>query len=93
MTKREKLIARFVSFPADFTWDELKRLLAGFGYGPAGKGKTSGSRVRFTREDYPPIILHKPHPGSIVRRYQLRQIHEFLMSEGLLGDDDESNEI
>ncbi|MHC4092669.1 MAG: type II toxin-antitoxin system HicA family toxin, partial [Planctomycetota bacterium] len=73
--------------------DELKRLLAGFGYGPAGKGKTSGSRVRFTRQDYPPINLHKPHRGNMVRRYQLRQVDEFLMSEGWLGDDDESNEI
>lgn len=93
MTKREKLIARFLRFPADFTWDELTRLLSGFGYEPDEKGKTSGSRVRFSRPGYSPINLHKPHPGTIVKRYQLRQVHEFLMLEGLLGGRNESDEV
>ena len=37
-------------------------------------------------EGYPPINLHRPHPGTIVKRYQLRQVHEFLEREGLLRD-------
>jgi len=91
MGKREKLVARFLRFPADFTWDELTRLLSGFRYVPDEKGKTSGSRVRFARLGCPPINLHKPHPGNIVKRYQLRQVCEFLRAEGLLGDHDESD--
>ncbi len=93
MAKREKLVARFLRFPADFTWDELIRFLSGFGYVPDAKGRTSGSRVRFARVGYPPINLHKPHPGHIVKRYQLRQVCEFLRAEGLLGDHDEPDEI
>ena len=85
MPRRDRLLARFERFPADFTWDELIRLLRLFGYEQAGSGKTGGSRVRFVREGRPPINLHRPHPGNVVRRYQLRQVHEFLLREGLLG--------
>ncbi len=93
MARRDKLLARFLRLPTDFTWDELIRLLSDFEYTPDAKGKMSGSRVRFTRSGYPPINLHKPHPGNIVKRYQLRQVCEFLRAEGLLGDHDESNEV
>lgn len=93
MTKRDKLVARFLSSPADFTWKELIRMLEEFGYRADSKGRTSGSRVRFAHNDHPPINLHKPHPGNIVRGYILRQLHEFLAAEGLLGDNDESDEI
>jgi hypothetical protein len=55
-----------------------------FGFEVDSKGRTSGSRVRFARSGYPPINLHRPHPGAIVRRYQLREVREFLISEGLL---------
>ena len=84
MARQDKLLARFRRHPADFTWDELVRLLRSFGYGDESRGRTSGSRVRFARAGYPPINLHRPHPGSILRRYQLRQLQEFLIAEGLL---------
>jgi hypothetical protein len=42
--------------------------------------------VRFVRAGSPPINLHRPHPGTIMKRYQLRQVHEFLAREGLLKD-------
>lgn len=84
MARLEKLLERFRRLPADFTWDELVRLLRSFGYEIETKGRTSGSRVRFIRPGYPPINLHRPHPGTILRRYQLRQVHGFLVAEGLL---------
>lgn len=84
MARQDKLLARFRRHPADFTWDELVRLLRSFGYEVESKGRTSGSRVRFARADYPPINLHRPHPGAIVRRYQLREVQAFLIAEGLL---------
>ena len=37
----EKLIRRFLKQPKDFTFDEMERLLALFGYLPYNKGKTS----------------------------------------------------
>jgi len=84
MARQDKLLARFRRHPADFTWDELVRLLRGLGYELESKGGTSGSRVRFVRPEHPPINLHRPHPDSIMRRYQLRQLQEFLIAEGLL---------
>jgi hypothetical protein len=47
MGKHEKLLKRFLSKPADFTFDELRRLLSYLGYDEAKTGKTSGSRAAF----------------------------------------------
>jgi len=84
MTKKEKLKERLLSYPIDFTWDELKRLLLSFGYRESNVGKTSGSRVRFISDTHSPIILHKPHPKPVIKMYMLKQIIEQLKKEGLL---------
>jgi len=42
------------------------------------KGKTSGSRVKFENANGVPIMLHKPHPGGIMKKYQMRQVKEIL---------------
>ena len=84
MTKREKLVQRLLTKPADFTWAELKSLLERAGYALAVGGKSGGSGVKFVHHEHPPIILHKPHPTPILKRYQLDQIIEFLKKEGLL---------
>ena len=47
MSNKEKLIARFLSMPADFHYDELVKLVGYFGFSKMKKGKTSGSRVKF----------------------------------------------
>lgn len=60
------------------------RLLNGIGYQLVSSGKTGGSRARFVHEKHPPIILHKPHPHPILKRYQLESIFELLKREGLL---------
>ena len=78
MSKKQKLIARFLNMPSDFHYDELVRLLGYYGFTEIKKGKTSGSRVMFLNEDHVPIRLHKPHPGGIMKKYQLRQIKEIL---------------
>jgi hypothetical protein len=84
MTKRDKLVKRFGALPRDFTWQELMTLLVGFGYREAVGGKTGGSRVKFVHDTRPPIILHKPHPTAVLKRYQMEQILELLRGEGLL---------
>ena len=84
MSSKDKLIARFLTIPSDFTFDELERLLTIFGYEKSNKGKTSGSRVIFKDKDGHPIMLHKPHPGNIVKQYAVRQVSEELQSKGLL---------
>ena len=82
MGKREKLVARLKTVPADFTWQDLTALLKTLGYqGVQG----SGSRVKFDNGDADQMInLHKPHPGNIVKRYALRQLIEKLEQGGLI---------
>ena len=84
MEKKEKLIARFSALPNDFTWEEMRRLLVALGYVPGNKGKTSGSRVIFKGEGLKPIMLHKPHPGNIIKGYVMKQIYHYLKNEGLI---------
>ena len=84
MSSKDKLIARFLLLPSDFTFDELERLLKALGYTKSNKGKTSGSRVIFKDKEGHPIMLHKPHPGNIVKQYALRQVLEELENKGYL---------
>ena len=86
MSSREKLIKRFLSLPKDFTFNELDKLLSGFGYVKEKKGKTSGSRVVFKNEESRPIMLHKPHPEKIVKLYALKQVLSELKDVGLIED-------
>jgi len=82
MTTRDKLISRFLNKPADFTYSELARLLSFFGY---VEMQGTGSRVLFiNRSGNRKIKLHKPHPGKILRRYQLDLIEHELRGLGLL---------
>jgi hypothetical protein len=84
MTKRDKILRRFLARPKDFSWGELVTLLQGYGYEQLAGGRTGGSRVRFLHESYPPIILHRPHPSPALKRYQLDQVEDVLKGEGLL---------
>jgi hypothetical protein len=78
MSKNEKLIARFLSMPSDFHYDEMVKLLGYYGFDEVKKGKTSGSRVKFINNEGVPLMMHKPHPTGILKHYQLKQIKEVL---------------
>ncbi|HHT9136719.1 MAG TPA: type II toxin-antitoxin system HicA family toxin [Candidatus Wunengus sp. YC60] len=85
MSKFEKLISRFLSKPKDFTYDELKRLLAGFGYEGISTGKTAGSRVAFMNPKTKHIIkLHRPHSRPELKRYQMDYIEETLRNKEVI---------
>jgi len=76
MGTKEKLIARFLSKPKDFTYFELKRLLGFFSY---KEEKASGSRVVFVnKQSGHKIKLHKPHPGNVLKLYQIELIEDEL---------------
>ena len=75
---------RFLKMPSDFTFDEMQRLLEGYGYVKSDKGRTSGSRVIFKNGDKRPIMLHKPHPGNIVKVYAIKQVFEDLKEAGFI---------
>ena len=49
MSKYDKLLARLLSQPTDFTWDELLRVLRQLGYEEQAAGKTGGSRRAFVK--------------------------------------------
>lgn len=83
MGKKEKLIARLKSNPKDFTFEEMQTLLIYLGFETSNKGKTSGSRVKFIKDNIP-IILHKPHPRKELLEYQVKQILYVLEQEGLI---------
>ena len=84
MGTREKLIERLRRLPSDFTFNEAARLLSLFGYEKSNKGRTSGSRVSFASKGKIPIMLHKPHPGNIVKGYAMKQVYEELKEAGLI---------
>ena len=84
MGQKEKLIQRLKTRPKDFTFDEAESLLKYLDYLRSNKGKTSGSRVIFTSEKHPDILLHKPHPQKELKGYQVRQLIEILEQEGLI---------
>jgi len=85
MSRRDKLLRRFLTRPADFTFDELSRLLNGFGYEEIKSGKTSGSRVAFINKPSGHIIrLHRPHPGNVMKKYQMDLVEETLKAKGII---------
>lgn len=80
---KEKLIERFKAQPNDFTWKELVRLFAIFGYEVGNKGQTSGLRVIF-KNGASSYIAHKPHPDSIVKAYVMKQVLDFFKNNKLI---------
>lgn len=84
MSKQQKALERLVSqpTPSDITWDELKKVLEGFGYKEL---KNDGSRRKFfNKKSGAIIILHKPHPGNIVKRVYIGQVIDHLTCKGLI---------
>ncbi|WDZ99950.1 type II toxin-antitoxin system HicA family toxin [Mucilaginibacter sp. SJ] len=70
MSRQEKLIARMLSIPKDFTWDELFKILSSFGFEELKGGETGGSRRKFVDANKNIINLHKLHPANILRNTQ-----------------------
>jgi len=83
MGKKEKLIARLKSKPKDFKFNEAKTLMGLCGYSLSDVGKTSGSRVRFTRGKKV-YRMHKPHPRNELPVYQVLELIDVLEKEGLI---------
>lgn len=77
MSKFKKSVERLLMMPADFTYDEAKTILTHLGFIENTKGKTSGSRVEFYKDE-DTVLLHKPHPTGELKKYQLKQLIETL---------------
>lgn len=85
MGSKEKLVKRFVKLPKDFTFSEMKTLLQSFGYNVHNKGATSGSRIRFKNEETGRYIdIHRPHPGSIMKEWMMKEVYMHLKNNDLI---------
>ena len=84
MGTKDKLRERFLKMPSDFTFDEMQRLLEGYGYERSNKGRASGSRLIFKNGNKRPIMLHKPNPGNIMKEYAMKQVLDDLREAGLI---------
>lgn len=82
MSKKDKLLKELLTKPNDFTFEKLSTLLSSFGYALDNKGKTSGSRVTFIRDNGHMISLHKPHPGNELKKYVIDIIIKSLKENG-----------
>ncbi|MGE5495107.1 MAG: type II toxin-antitoxin system HicA family toxin [Burkholderiales bacterium] len=83
MSQKEKLLARLLSKPTDFTYHEARTLMGRFGFYEDKKGKTSGSRVAFVHSTSKVIVLlHKPHPGDILGLAGVEAIIDGLKANG-----------
>ena len=85
MGTKEKLIERFKRQPKNFTFDEIVKLLNGFGYSISNKGKTSGSRIRFINKETMSVIdMHKPHPSNIMNEGVMKDVYTKLKNNFLI---------
>ena len=84
MGQKEKLIARLLSHPKDFTFSAIETVLRFVTKKRHEKGRTSGSRVMFINDKYASIMLHKPHQRKELLDYQVKQVIDVLKQEGLI---------
>lgn len=83
MTRVEKLARQLMACPRTFRFDDAVRVMALYGFELDGKGRTSGSRVRFYRErDGRMMLMHLPHPGDELRAAAVRELASFLKEVG-----------
>ena len=85
MGKKDKLLAKLLSKPKDFTFNELETLLEYLGFYLDNVGKISGSRVRFVNDELRIVIkLHKPHHQKVLLPYQIREVISKLEKGGII---------
>ncbi len=85
MSRLDKAKKRLCTEPRDYTYSEARYLLNQLGFAEYNKGKTSGSRVKFYREeDQKIILLHKPHPGDQMSFGAIRDLLSYLQELGEL---------
>ena len=82
MGTKEKLLERLKNIPVDLTFEEVERLLRLLGYIKSEKGKTSGSRVLFSKPGKLPVFLHRPHPRNELKEYAVKQLVQELKTNG-----------
>lgn len=73
---------KFRNMNKNITFSEAVTLLEHYGYDQNNKGKTSGSRVRFTCKGHCDILLHRPHPTNNLKEYVVKDLRSIFAQEG-----------
>jgi len=81
VSRKEKLLARLISLPSDFTWDEAVRLLKQCNFEQLNN---SGSRRKFRHKDGVKLSIHEPHPEPTLKNYALKDMIDALQNSGEL---------
>jgi len=71
MSKLDKLKARLLSKPKDFTYQELVTLFTAYGFEEI-TGKGSGRKL-VNPESGKIFNLHEPHPSNILKGYVIKE--------------------
>lgn len=79
MSRKDKLVARLLSLPTDFTWDEATRLLKQCNFEQLNN---TGSRRKFRHTEGVKLLIHEPHPEPTLKNYALKDIIEALQNAG-----------
>jgi len=76
MSKTDKLKAKLLSKPKDFTYQELVTLFKAYGF----EEKTGQGSVRklVNLKTGKIFNLHEPHPGNILKGYVIREAIKIL---------------
>ncbi len=85
MSRHEKLLARLLQHPlaTDFRWAELVTLLEGYDCVLHESGGGSSHKY-FVHDSGKKLNTFRPHPGGIMKPYQLRATRKFLLDLGLI---------
>ena len=92
MGQIEKLLARLLTKPKDFTNEEADTLLVHLGYQKDTKGKTSGSRIAYIHTKSKAVfLLHRAHPGNTLKPYVIKNLIQHLKEQGIIHEQKYSN--
>ncbi|CAM5205887.1 hypothetical protein CDEF62S_00167 [Castellaniella defragrans] len=89
MTRRQKLLDRFLKTPApvDFRFDDLAVLLEGLGFSLHENAGGSSHKMfvcRLADGTERRLVCSRPHPGGVLKIYQIVQIRARLHEWGML---------
>lgn len=79
MSKKDKLLEKLLSRPANFTWNEAVTLMKQCDFELV---KNNGSRRVFRHTSGLKIFLHEPHPQNTLLDYAMKELIEGLKSAG-----------
>lgn len=79
MSKKDKLLEKLLSRPANFTWDEAVNLMKHHHFRLV---KQSGSRRVFRHDSGLKVFLHEPHPQNTLLDYAMEKLIDGLRSTG-----------